>query len=33
MFFTNRKLVRRISVVIASVLIFAMVLGAVGAYL
>jgi len=33
MFFTNRRLVKRISVGIAIVLIAAMVLGAVGSYL
>ncbi len=33
MFFTNRKLVKRISVGIASVLVLAMVLSAVAAYL
>ena len=33
MFFTNRKLIRRISVGIAAVLVMAMVIGAVGSYL
>ena len=33
MFFTNRRLVKKISVGIAVVLIAAMVLGAVGSYL
>lgn len=33
MFFTNRKLIKRISVGIAVVLVAALVLGAVGSYL
>lgn len=33
MFFTNRKLIKRISVGIAAVLVMALVIGAVGAYI